>query len=228
MAEQKKPFGELVKDAPLASQESTVSLVGTLARSSEQGKFVLTLSPGNSVTLDVSAVKDYKELSGAVGQSLVQVEVDRAKLPENVLTNAPLANSIPAYELKSPVADRTVPLTDIFTLPVIDRSTRWYLDDPFTVPIVDYGVKDIAEGLPSDPGDPYAGGVPFALATAHQAPQEALAMAQGAQANFYTAPALDTTLAWRDVKNPASDVTHPLIDVKRPWLDATGRPPYLD
>jgi hypothetical protein len=216
MADLKKPFGELVNDAPLATQEDTVTLVGALARSSQQGKFVLTLSPGNSVTLDVDAVKNYTIMGGAVGQTLVQVEVDRTKLPENVPSNAPQLNTVPAFELKVPVADRTVPLTDIFTLPAIDQTTRFWLDEPFTVPLLDLGGKGILEGLPGDPGDPYAGGAPFALATAHQAPENALALLQGVQGGgIRTAPALDYTLAWRDVKHPW-------------WDGATGRPPYLD
>jgi hypothetical protein len=210
MAEHKKPFGELVNDAPLATQEDTVTLVGALARSNQQGKFVLTLSQGNSVTLDVDAVKNYTVMGGAVGQMLVQVEVDRARLPENLQGNAPQLNSFPAYELKAPFADRTTPLADIFTLPVVDQTTRWYLDEVFKNPAVDYGGKGIIEGLPGDPGDPYAGGAPFALATAHQAPESALA---GPQGGIRTAPALDYTLAWRD---------------KHPWLDITGRPPYPD
>jgi hypothetical protein len=226
MAEKKKNFGDLLNDAPLATQEDTVTLVGALARSSRPGKFVLTLSPGNSVVLDVAAVKDYSVLAGAVGQTLVQVEVDRTKLPENVQTSASPA-TLPAYELKSPVFDRTLPYIDFSTLPVIDNPTQPVIDELRTIPIVDQGGKGIFEGLPGDPGDPgdpYAAGAPFALATAHQAPESALALAQGVQGigAFRTVPVLDYTLA-------ARDVTHPWSDIKNPWRDgATGRLPYLD
>jgi hypothetical protein len=206
MAEKKKSFGELVNDAPLATHEDTVTLVGALARSSQEGKFELTLSPGNSVTLDVAAVKNYTLLAGAVGQTLVQVELDRAKLPETVPGNAPFTSQ-PAYEVKSPFADRTVVMFDR-TIPAVDI--------PYKIPVFDMGGKGIFEG-PVDPGDPYSGGVPFALATAHQAPESALALLGGQPGlgGFHTAPALDYTLAWRDVKHPW-------------WDGATGRPPYLD
>jgi len=223
MAEQKKPFGELVNDAPLATQEDTVTLVGALARSSQAGKFVLTLSPGNNVVLDVDAVKDYSVLAGAVGQTLVQVEVDRSKLPENVPAGAPVT-TLPAYELKNPVADRTLPTidratlpaVDHLTLPAVDHLTVPVIDELHTVAVVDIGGKGVLEGLPGDPGDPYAGAAPFALATAHQAPESALALLQGVQGGgIHTVPALEYTLAWRDVKHPV-------------WDGATGRPPYLD
>lgn len=213
MAEKKKSFSEILNDAPLAAQEDTVTLTGALARSNQPGKFVLAMGPGNTVTLDVDAVKSYQMLGGAVGQPLVQLELDKAKLPagvqpQEIRTFAPFDVPI------------TTPITDIgATHPAIDNPQTYALADQppvITNPAIDVGGKFIFEwgGDPygGDPYGGYGGAAPFALATAHQAPASAPA---GLQGNFYTAPALDYTLAWRDVK--------------RPWFDgATGRPPYLD
>ena len=84
VADTKKTFTELLKDAPLAAQEDTVTLVGALARSRQSGKFVLHMGPAHSVTLDVDAVKDHQVLDGGVGQLLVRVDIDRAKAPDSV------------------------------------------------------------------------------------------------------------------------------------------------
>lgn len=84
MAKEKKSFSELLSEAPMATQEDTVTLVGALGRSSQSGKFVLALGPGSSVTLEVDAVKGYQVLGGGVGQLLVQVELDRERVPDSI------------------------------------------------------------------------------------------------------------------------------------------------
>lgn len=66
MASNDKSFEELVNEAPLAPAAGTVSLVGKLAKSSEPGKFVLTLPDGSAMTLDTAAVKGH-EVLGALG-----------------------------------------------------------------------------------------------------------------------------------------------------------------
>jgi hypothetical protein len=85
MAKQESDFAELLKAAPLAADPDTVSLVGTLARSPDPARFVLTLADGQSVTLEVEAVKSAKALAGAVGQSIVQLEIDAKRLPDYLL-----------------------------------------------------------------------------------------------------------------------------------------------
>jgi hypothetical protein len=89
---EQKAFETLVDEAPLASTAPTVSLVGMLARSSEGGKFVLTVQDGRSVTLEVAAVKGYLVLGTSVGQTIVRVDVDAEKVPaEAKATAVPLA-----------------------------------------------------------------------------------------------------------------------------------------
>jgi hypothetical protein len=81
MVSQDKSFADLVAEAPEAPAEGTVGLVGTLAKSSEPGKFVLTLQDGMSVTLDTSAVKGHTVLGSSLGRTIVQVEVEAGKVP---------------------------------------------------------------------------------------------------------------------------------------------------
>lgn len=85
MATEKRSFEELLREAPEAPGDDTVSLVGTLARSRDEGKFVLTVAGGQAVTLDVSAVKDHEVIGSSVGQMIVRVDVDRSCLPSEVV-----------------------------------------------------------------------------------------------------------------------------------------------
>jgi hypothetical protein len=84
MADEKKAFSELLSDAPLATTENAISVVGALARSHHPGKFVLLLAGGMSVTLDIDAVKDYRVIAGAVAQLLVEVVLDSNKVPREL------------------------------------------------------------------------------------------------------------------------------------------------
>jgi len=109
MADEKKPFSELLNEAPLAPDENTVTLTGALARSSQPGKFVLATGTGNSVTLDVDAVKDYQVLGGGVGQVLVQLTVDRAKVPEAAQSAVKSESGIAQSgwpDIKHPIVDK--------------------------------------------------------------------------------------------------------------------------
>lgn len=226
MAEKKKSFSDLLNDAPLAAQEDTITLVGALARSNQSGKFVLTLGSGNTVTLDVAAVKGYQVMGGAVGQPLVQVEVDREKVPETVQGQLGPIKTFAGFDqpITHPTIDQPVshPLVDYpITHPVVDHPI--YKDPYFDV--TGKGLFEstgtIAEtgGYPGSPGDPYAGAgyagggaaVPFTLATPHHAPSGAFA---GALA---TNPYADHPVA-----------THPMYDVKHPLDDggATFIPGY--
>ena len=71
-----RSFEDLVNEAPLAPTAGTVSLVGTLARSTELGKFVLTLQGGSSVTLDTASVKSHAVLGSSVGHTIVRIDKD--------------------------------------------------------------------------------------------------------------------------------------------------------
>jgi hypothetical protein len=81
MAREEKSFQDLVKEAPVGG---TVSLVGTLAQSSEAGKFVLNLQDGRAMTLETASVKGHTVLGTSVGQTIVRVDVDAATLPAGV------------------------------------------------------------------------------------------------------------------------------------------------
>src|SRR5271166_4461113 len=89
MASKDKSFEELVKEAPAAPAEGTVSLVGTLARSGEAGKFVLTLEDGSELTLETAAVKGHEVLGTSVGQTIVRVDVEAEKIPPTSPTRFP-------------------------------------------------------------------------------------------------------------------------------------------
>jgi hypothetical protein len=81
MATDRKPFRELVGEAPMATE--TVSLVGMLSRSREDEKFILTLGDGRSLALEIDAVKDYAVLGGTIGQVVVRIEIDSSRLPQD-------------------------------------------------------------------------------------------------------------------------------------------------
>jgi hypothetical protein len=236
MADESKSFSDLLSEAPLASAEDTVSLVGSLARSSQPGKFVLVLGPGNSVTLDVDAVKGHQVIGGGVGQLLVQVDIDRAKIPE---TAQEAAKSAPnpftgVHDVKHPILDKypweepvkTSPEYDLGYLPregaaggeirtgVTGVTGVYDLKQPFwdiKHPILDKPPWE--EPVRTNPEYDLR---PFALATPQQAPPAALsAMDAAAGSALRTISVYDITTGYRD-------------HYKNPIFDATGRPPYLD
>ena len=130
---EKKSFNELLSEAPLASQENTVSLVGALGRSTQSGKFVLILGPGNSVTLDVDAVKGYQVLGGGIGQMLVQVDVDRERVPASIAepqAAAPFALATPHHATQVDIFGNTVWWLDPGT--VASRDTHSIYDQGIT------------------------------------------------------------------------------------------------
>jgi hypothetical protein len=84
MDSEEKSFKELVKEAPM---EPTLSVVGALAQSSEEGKFVLRLQDGRSITLETSSVKGYTVLGTSVGHTIVRIEVDAGRCRPFLLVN---------------------------------------------------------------------------------------------------------------------------------------------
>lgn len=82
MAYDQQSFEKLLSEAPQAPTKETVSLVGTLAKSSEPGKFVLALQDGSTITLEIAAVRGHAVLGGSVGQTIVRVDVDAGKVAD--------------------------------------------------------------------------------------------------------------------------------------------------
>src|SRR5580704_11645929 len=82
MAKNDSEFQKLLGEAPMAAD--TVTVVGILARTPDAACFNLTLPDGQTVTLDVDAVKSAKAIAGAIGQSLVQLELDAKRAPESM------------------------------------------------------------------------------------------------------------------------------------------------
>jgi hypothetical protein len=106
-------FQRLLSEAPMASNADTVTVVGILARTGDAERFVLTLAGGRSVTLDVDAVKSAKKIAGAIGQAMVQLELDAKKAPENVREFRPELNyKIPAAETHPAIAELSTFIAD--------------------------------------------------------------------------------------------------------------------
>jgi hypothetical protein len=233
MATRDKSFEDLVKEAPAAPPSGAASLVGTLSRSHEAGKFVLTLQDGRAVTLNTADVKDHAVLGTSVGQTIVRVDVDASKVP--ALNPQPLppsqlfTNPDVDHPFTYPVwRDTTVAWWDHHHTPLyFDYTVAWF-DQGGKSPIVDpqgTGFADqlppgntLAEGIP----DPTGGITPFAMATPHQAPAGALGgMTPGPQTVYWldtprTVYWLDHTAAALDQKRPEADGTfpgHPHSDV---------------
>ena len=102
MADEKKSFSEFVSAAPLAAAEDTINLVGAVERSHQPNKFVLVLGSGRSVTLEIDAVKDYRVLGGLVGQLLVQVDLDRERVPRELTEAQPAIGAVPPFAIATP------------------------------------------------------------------------------------------------------------------------------
>ncbi|RKP48664.1 hypothetical protein D7S86_21940 [Pararobbsia silviterrae] len=78
-------------EAPVHAVHETATLTGTLSRSDESGKFVLTLGDGRTVKLAVDAVKRHKVLGSSGAQAIVEVEVDVKSIPAD--TPAPFGQT---------------------------------------------------------------------------------------------------------------------------------------
>ena len=219
MANQEKSFEDLLKEAPAAPGAGTMSLVGTLARSSEPGEFVLTLQDGRTVTLEKTAVKGHMVLGTSVGQTIVRIDVDASKVPAgafgrsatpDIFTPPTRDYTLEGRDVGKPIWEDKSPWTD--KLPWADKQP-WTDKQPWW-------------------DHPLVGVTPFAMATPHQVSPATLTalhppgVPMGPPHTFpwnepQTWPWLDNT-GERDLKNPYLD-THSYIDT-----GATGRPPYPD
>lgn len=171
MAKDQNSFRDLVDKAPPAPSEGPVSLVGTLAKSMEEGKFVLILPDGGSITLNIADVKSHTVLGNSLGLNVVQVEVE-ADVARNLNSKYSLQPGV--------VGLKKIPAGDPFKSPIIDNPlpTFWTdLKPQHTDPLFDYRFG------PAAPEPEQLGSVsPFALATAHQAPASTVAALQAYQA----------------------------------------------
>lgn len=172
-------FEELLRQAPPAPVSGMTSLVGVLAQSTEEGKFVLNLQDGSQVILDKTAVKGHSVLGYSVGQAIVRVDVDSSKIPaSSALIPQAASASIGTFPPFRDYHYTVPPWRDIHKVP-------WFDLPQSTVGAADpIGPNTLREGIP-DPfgnvGDPtqIPGLTPFALATPHQVPASTLELMQG-------------------------------------------------
>jgi hypothetical protein len=85
MAKNESDFKKLLSEAPMSPNQDTITVVGMLARTPDAAHFMLRLPDGRSFTLDVDAVKSANAMAGAIGQSIVQLELDAKRIPESVM-----------------------------------------------------------------------------------------------------------------------------------------------
>jgi len=165
MTKGENDFAKLLQNAPMAPGADTVTVTGTLARTADAAQFQLSLPDGRSVTLKVDAVKSAKTVAGAVGQALVQLELDAREVPEGVLhpVKAPyIDQTYPGRDHKAPILDHTALGTD-YKYPYVDPSFK-VIGDPQGGNTLVEGVGGIG-GFGGDPGQ-FA---PFVAAAPHQA-----------------------------------------------------------
>jgi hypothetical protein len=144
MSTEEKSFADLVKEGPAQPAMGTISLIGTLAQSSEAGKFVLILQDGRSVTLEIAAVKGHAVLGASVGQAIVRVDIDAGKIPT---ISAPWDNSTPLPWLR--IAGGVAPF--IAAMP--------HQADPATIATLTQGMPGTAGQFLTFPSlDPHRGG----------------------------------------------------------------------
>ena len=212
MAREEKSFEDLVKEAPAAPAAEIASLVGTLAQSSEPGKFVLTLQDGRPVTLETASVKGHTVLGTSVGRTIVRVDVDAANMPAGAVAPSFTDPNIN----KPPFLDHTLAWRD-HPKPIWEEKPSW-LDQPWA-----------PDPYPLSGGPVQAGRTaPFSLATAHQAPPGALAALQGASNVGVFTGYIDVHTGYFDVHTGVADVTG-VGDHKVPIRDgATGAWPWYD
>jgi hypothetical protein len=125
MAKEESEFHKLLSEAPMAPDADTVTVVGILRRTADPARFVLTLPDGQSETLDVAAVKSAKRVAGAIGQSVVELELDAKRVPAKV---SEIVN-------KSPFVD-------------LQGQTIWSRDNTGAADVANTGLADIHHSLP--------------------------------------------------------------------------------
>jgi hypothetical protein len=164
MAEDKSDFQKLLSEAPVASSADTVTVVGTLSRTPDAARFMLTLADGRSVTLDVSAVKSAKKIAGSIGQPMVQLELDSKHVPEGVREFRPEQYfKIPAAESHPAISEVNTFIADQGHTGMPDTVHTGYRDsafDPAANPAAAFNTPWYADT---------AQAAPFVAATPHQA-----------------------------------------------------------
>jgi len=179
MAKPEQSFEELLKSAP-KHEDPPVSLTGWLSQSSDAKKFTLDFADGSSITLPISAVISHKLIAGSAGRSVVAVEIDRsaAGIEEKSAQSSP---------------------NQYGGTGVHDIGTGYY--------DVGTGHNDQGLGHSGHFLDIIPFGVPFGLATARQAPAEAILAMQG-----FSGPAMGTgiydTTGYSDVYGTGVYDTH--------------------
>lgn len=158
-------FDQLLNKAPLGPSSDSVTIVGVLARSPHEGRFVVTVPNGQTFTLEVMAVKQHKVVAESVGQLLVELELDAKKLPPEVRATPQMP----------PSKSSRATLPDSPTLATLIRG-----------PCLGALAKpDLLEGarfggmlVPGFGGQVSLPTSPFVLAASHQAPAETTAALQ--------------------------------------------------
>jgi hypothetical protein len=161
MSTEDRSFDELLKDAPKANVSDTVSIAGTLAKSDDPGKFVLTMADGKSVTLDTSAVKKHMVLGHSVGHTVVLVEVDGASAKEAGLSTEGTMGALGSTFFTDP---HTAPFHYLDKPPFLDPNTPPSNTENAFNPV--HGQADQAAQI--------AGVTPFSLALQHHVAQAQL------------------------------------------------------
>lgn len=144
MANDATDFAKLLQDAPMAPDPDTVTLVGLLARTHDPAHFMLTLTDGRSLKLGVEVVKSAKSLAGAIGQTVVELQLDAKHVHESLRTEQWIGGGIqPGGVHKSPLMDKNP------------------FDERIKPPSSDPSIGTVAEGVFANAG---SGGDPSALA----------------------------------------------------------------
>lgn len=200
-----KPFAEFLREAP-RHHGGTVTLTGRIAQSDKEGHFVLDTGGGQTIELPTDSVHSYKVVEEA--GRLVEIEVHRKPIFQEQTTAASL-DQITLKELtqdtlkeaaKDPIHDTVKELSKD---PIFDTVKEVYET------LVEGG-GTLAEGI-NDPGQQvsqpgFAAAVPFTLAAAHQAPQNALAL-QGLSGQVK--PLQDArTIAYLDLHTTAKETVY--------------------
>ncbi len=162
MAKDESEFQKLLAEAPMAPSADTVTVVGILARTADAARFVLTLPDGRTETLEVAAVKSAKAIAGAIGQTLVQLELDAKRVPESVRDQRPL-------NFKTPVAETHPATAELNTFIADQGHTGVY--DVYTNPAVQLESANTPVAADTAQLNPNPGGyfAPFVAAAPHQA-----------------------------------------------------------
>ena len=76
-------FRRLLNEAAMADAD-TVTVTGILGKTADPDRFVLMLPNGRSETLEVGAVKSARKIGNAIGQALVELQLDAKRTPESL------------------------------------------------------------------------------------------------------------------------------------------------